>query len=453
MSSGSGTSIACYGCVDFANNERTLAYYNWACAEGMFPPNCTPRINLCVCDADAPNIPYVDPVTDEVCWYDPAAPESSEFLGVIVLNRPVKNSTFSRDVSDNFIEGSILNRAMIKGRSFVYDVLLLATSCEGMAYGKEWLRRLLEDAPCSSSTSQCDPCFGKRMSIRTTCPTGAATDDGLHEWFGVGLVDGLADSDDQANTGKCCCVLQQMTFTMQSESPYSHATLPVGVCNLPVDPDDYTRCYDWLVDCIDCSCEVVECDRCKYDPVCSCFPFIIPEPELPRNECEDCIPLAKIYECCCSDDLPGVYDTTFKIDIYSGIDINNEEFLDRGLRDFVLKIYQNPKGLPCITDDESYEMWCNEVPCTEININYIPYDSTLTIDGRTEKVTLTCGGVCKPYDHRISNTKGSLFPLLSSCEPIMVCAEFSYYNSQLLDGSPGVSPSRIKVDSYLRFRN
>lgn len=453
MSSGSGTSLACYGCVDFANNERTLAYHKWACANNLYPANCAPRIDLCICDADSPLSPFVDPVTDEVCWYDPTTPESAEFLGVIVLNRLVKNSTFSREVSDNAIEGSILNRPTIKGRSFVFDVLLLATSCEGMNYGKEWLRRLLEDAPCSSPSSQCEPCFGKRMSIRTACPTGDSMDDGLHEWFGVGLVDGLKDVDEQANTGKCCCILQHMEFTMQSESPWSHATEAIEVCDQDVDPDSYTRCFDWTSDCIDCGCVSVECDRCKYDPVCSCFPFVIPTPELPRDDCATCTPLARIIQCCCSDDLPGVYDTTFKIDIYSGVDVNNDAFLNAGMRDFTLKIYQNPKGLPCITDDDSYELWCGEEPCAEININYIPYDSTLTIDGRTERVSLTCNGVCKPYDHRISNTKGSLFPLLARCTPVMVCAEFSYYTTQLLGGDPGVKPANIKVDSYLRFRN
>lgn len=451
--SGGGTSLACYGCVEFANNERTLAYHRWACANNLFPAGCTPRIDLCACDADSPAEAFVDPITDEVCWYDPTVPESSEFLGVIVLNNPVKGSTFSREITDNFLEGSILNRPTIKGRTFVFRVLLLATSCEGMAYGREWLRGLTEDAPCSSPSSECEPCFGKRLGLRVACPVGDSADEGTHEWFGVGTVDGYTPEEENP-TGKCCCVLEEGTLTMQSESPWSHSVEPDEVCNQDVDPESYTRCFDWLEDCFDCGCEIVECDRCKYDPACTCFPFIIPEPDLPRtNPCESCPPLARIFQCCCSDDLPGVYDSTFKIDIYSGMDVNNDAFLRSGMRDFTLKIYQNPKGLPCITDDDSYSLWCNEVPCAEININYIPYDSILTIDGRTERVTLTCNGVCKPYTHRITNTKGSLFPLLSRCDPIMVCAEFSYYSTQLLSGDPGVSPANIKVDRYLRFRN
>lgn len=421
----------------------------------MFPPACQPKtFDLCFCDDDSPEIPFQDPITDNVCWYDPAVPESSEFLGIIILNRPVKNSTFSREVSDAFVEGSILNRPNLRGRSFVFEALMVATSCEGMDYGKEWLRRLLEDAPCQSdAASRCDSCFGRRMSIRKHCPEGDTTDDGLHEWMSVGLIDGIEDSDENNSRKECCCILQPITFTMQSESPYSFSTVAETICDTDVDPDGYNRCFDWMNDCLDCNCDPVECDRCKYDPVCTCFPFIIPEPELPRDECDTCIPLARIIQCCCTDDLPAGYDSTFKIDIYSGIDFSNEAFLDAGMRDFRIRIFQNPKGLPCITDDESYEMWCNEIPCIELVTNYIPYDSTLTIDGRTQKVNLNCNGVCKPYQHKITSSTGQVFPLVSRCTPLMVCAEWSYYNTQLLPEAPGVKPAHISVSSYLKFRN
>lgn len=239
-----GTSLACYGCVEFANNERTLAYYNWACANGMFPPGGQPKFfDLCFCPADSPSTPFTDPITDNVCWYDSAVPESAEFLGVIIGNRVVKNSTFSREVSDGFIEGSILNRPKLTGRTFVFDAVLIATSCEGMAYGEEWLRRLLEDASCrGDSESQCQSCFGRRMSLRKTCPDGDAADDGIHEWLSVGLIDGLQYSEDENNRRESCCIWNPVTFTMQSESPYSFSTVGNPVCDQDADPDSYNRC-------------------------------------------------------------------------------------------------------------------------------------------------------------------------------------------------------------------
>lgn len=451
----SGTSLACYGCVEFANNERTLAYHRWACANNLYPAGCVPEIlELCACPADSPEEPFTNPIDDEVCWYDPAAPESSEFLGIIILNRPVKNSTFSREVSDGFIQGSILNRPTIKGRSFVFEVLLLATSCEGMDYGKEWLRGLLEDAPCTSQGSQCQSCFGRRMSLRKNCPDGTPTDSGIHEWFSVGLVDGIADSDDSSDSRRCCCAIQPITFTMQSESPFSNSPLPTVICDIDADPDAFSTCYNWTTGCADCDCEEnPACDRCKFDQSCTNDAFVIPEPDLPRTEdCGVCTPLSTSVQCCCSSDLPSAYDTTFKIDIYSGFDVTNDAFMENGMRDYTVRVYQNPKGLPCVTNEESYLLWCAQEPCFEISMSYIPYDSTLTIDGRTEKVSLTCNGVCKPYDHAITNSKGSIFPLVSKCVPIMVCSVFSTYNTQYLPATAGVKPAHVTVSSYLRFR-
>lgn len=453
MASTNGTSLACYGCVEFAHNERTMAYYRNACAEGLFPATCKPEFfNLCHCESDSPVEPFVSPEEDEVCWFDSAVPESAEFLGVIILNRPAKNSTFERSVNDAFLEGSILGHPRIKGRPFVFDAILLATSCEGMAYGKEWLRALLEDAPCQgTSAAGCESCFGKRLGLRVHCPEGDTIDDGFHEWYSVGLVDGLQDSDDDNSGRDCCCILQPVTFTMHSESPYSFAQDAIEICDTEASEAGYVRCYDWLNDCpVE---EEGEPSRCKVDPLCDTPASLDFDPELPNDDCEPCTPVARVINACCTADLPAVYDTTFKIDIYSGVNPGDADFVRRGMRDFRLKVYQNPKGLPCITDDASYDLWVNEVPCIEFATTYIPYDAILSIDGRFERVTLTCGNVCKPYDFVLTSAQGPLFPLLSRCVPMMIVAEFSYYTSQLEPAAVGIKPSRVTVNSYLRFRN
>lgn len=450
----SSYSLACYGCVDFANNERTLAYYNWACANGMFPGNCRPTINsLCFCPDDEPDTPYVDPITDGVCWYDPAVPESGEFLGVIVLNDPVKgNSTFSREVTDGFVEGSILQRPRLRGRSFAFEVLLVATSCEGMAFGKEWLRRLLEDTLCNAGGS-CQSCFGRELSLRRFCPDGTSTDNGVHSWLSVGAIDGPQTVEESARR-ECCCVLQKMTFTLQSESPYSFG-VESELCSEVADPEtNFIRCFDWNKDCLDCGCaSAVECDRCKYDPVCTCFPFTIPEPVIEEG-CGYCEPFARIVQCCCTNDLPAGYDSAFRIQIYSGVDVNNPGYLNTGMRNFQLKIYENPRGIACITDDDSYDVWCGSgPPCAQLQISYIPADSTLTIDGRTNRITLECQGVCRPYDHVVTDATGPIFPLVSRCVPLMICAEFALPTTQTEPAASGVLPASVSVSSFLRFRN
>jgi len=440
-------SKVCYGCVDWANNERTLAYHKWACANNLYPPNCVPELlELCSCPADSEV--FVDPITDEVCWYDPAIPESSEFLGAIVLKiSGLEDSTFTRQVVDGFAEGSILSRPTVRGRSFGFEVLLIATSCEGMAFGLEWLRGVLEDTSCPDAT-RCESCSGRVMRLRKHCPPDEAADDGLREWLSVGLVDGITEIAGERRS--CCCVLKHITFTMTSESPYSFSTTEIVVCDTEASYDAFVRCYDFTQDCLDC----IEpcCDKCGFDNLCNCFPPVRIEPVI-EDDCY-CEPVAKIIQCCCIDDIPGLYDSTFKIDIYSGTDFSNDDYKLNGLRNFNLKIFDNPRGYDCITDEESYNDWCIRAsPCAHLVVNYIPEDSTITIDGRTGKITLDCLGRCVPFSHVVTSPIGQIFPLIAKCHPLMICAEWDYYNTQALPGDTGISPAKITARRYLRFRN
>lgn len=447
---GAAKSFVCYGCVDFANNTRTLAYHQWACQAGMYPEGGTPIIeNLCVCIDD--NGVYADPITDNVCWYDPLVPESAEFLGVIVLGiTGMRNSTFSREVLDGFLSGSILQRPRLRGKSFGFDVLLLATSCEGMNYGEEWLRSVLEDTGCQSAT-QCQSCGGREMAIRVHCAEDAVADDGLHVWHSVGLTDGMTAVDRQSRARGSCCTLRQFTFTMQSESPYSFSTPGVDLCTVEADPLGFVRCFNWSTDCFDCEEDC--CDKCGFDALCTCYRPEPIETVMLGDDCF-CTPLAKIVGSCCASGLPHGYDTAFKIDVFSGTDWSNDHYKQYGMRNLTIKLYDNPMGLACITDDDSYDEWCRmAAPCAELKIAYVPENSTLTIDGRTEKITLSCNGKCIPYGHVVTASDGTVFPLISRCHPMMVVSEWDYYNTQVLPAAAGVAPASVSVQSFLRFRN
>jgi hypothetical protein len=450
VSGAGGKSYVCFGCTDFANNARTMAYHKWACGEGRYQSQPPIIDELCICDDDGAVDDYVDPATDNVCWYDENVPESLDFLGVIVLGiTGLRSSTFSREVADGFIEGSVLQRGRLRGKSLGFDVILLATSCEGMAYGEEWLRSLLEEGGCNSSS--CGSCGGKELTVRISCPAPGSTDSGLHTWQSVGLVDGFTPSDPDYRSRASCCTIKRGTFTMQSESPYSFSPSGVLICEATADPEGYVRNYDWMNDCTTCQEDC--CDKCGFDALCTCY---TPEPIVPlalEDTCF-CTPLAKIVHSCCTADLPGGYDTAFKIDIYSGTDWSNDSYKRIGMRNLTIKLYDNPLSLPCITDDESYQDWCNRTaPCTELQVAYVPEDSTLTIDGRTNRIMLRCNGRCIPYDHVVTNVSGSVFPLVTRCQPLMIVTEFDLFGSQVMPLDTGVTPSSVTVESYLRFRN
>jgi len=449
LSAASGNSFACYGCIDWANNERTLAYYGWACANGMFPGSGTVIEDLCTCPADSPEDEFTDPATDQVCWYDPAVPESTEFLGAIILRvTGSRSSTVSRDVQDGFLEGSVLQRLKRKGRSFGFEILLVATSCEGMHYGEEWLRGVLEDDMCAAQDT-CQSCSGRELTLRVHCPTGDTTDDGLHTWHSVGVVDGLTPVEREARQRASCCNLQKFTFSMQSESPYSFSTVAQDGCEMEVDPDGFVRCYDWMNDCEDCQEDC--CDECGFDAYCTCFTPPVVEPEEITDNCF-CVPLARAIDSCCIE--PQGYETTFKIDVFSGTSWSDNNYKTYGMRNYTLQIFDNPIGYDCITDEETYNLWCNRAaPCAELRIAYVPYNSTLTIDGRTGKVTLTCKNKCVPYDQVVTNISGALFPLVTRCQPIMIVSMWDYYNTQLMPNEEGVERSKTVVNTYLRFKN
>lgn len=445
-------SYASFGCAVFADNHRTYQYHQWACANNLYPENQAPDIDDCSCDNDDPLVEWTDPVTDLAPWYDPAYPDSADFLGAIILKQTgARASTHSRETADAFDEGTVLGPPRKRGRAIVLDLLILGTSCPGVDYGMEWLRRLFEDGICAcSSTDPCEPCSGKQFTLRVFCGDADECDAGLRTWDSTGAVDGITPVEDDSLKDQCC-VAQRVTVTIQTESPYSFSC-EAEECSIPLDMDAFTRCYDWLADCHDCddSC----CDRCGYDALCTCYPVPDPQITLPSNECW-CPPLQKIVQCCCIDDIGEAFDTALRIDIFSGYDPSNDMFTRIGMRNLTLRVFDNPDNLECITDEDSYEIWqsnCNELLRFEFQVAYIPSDATLTIDGRRNRIFLTCDGVCRSYGQVVTSTTGSIFPLIARCAPIMVCAEYDALNSQPSDVLPA-QPSSMTINSYRRWFN
>lgn len=441
-----------YGCAVFADNLRTLTYHEWAKDNQLYPEECCPEMQDCSCPNDDPLTPYTDPVTDAVPWLDPTLPASGEFLGAMILKADgSRNSTFSREVADAFGDGSVLGRPRLRGRSIVLELLVLGYTCQGVDYGLEWLRRLFESEICAcSSTDPCESCTGKSFTLRVFCGDDEDCDTGIRTWDSTGPVDGITVVEDDA-LKDCCCVARKVTVTIQTESPYSFNCESIE-CDVDADEEAYSRCFDWGLDCLDCAENC--CDRCGYDALCTCFPIIEPEITLLTNDCF-CEPLQKTIQCCCIENVGQSYDTALRLDIYSGVNDTDDAFTEVGLRNMRVRVFDNPDGLPCITDEDSYNDWqavCDDLLRFEFQVAYVPSDATLTIDGRKERVYLTCDGVCRPFGHVVTNQLGSIFPFVTRCNPIMVCVEFDTNNTQF-DSGVNILPSHITVTSYRRWFN
>ena len=423
-----------FGCATFADNNRTYAYHLWACANDLYPDECQPTMENCSCELDDSLVPYVDPITDVAPWYDPSDPASAEFLGVMILGVDGdRDSTVKREVSDAFGDGSILNRQRLIGRSLVFELLILATSCRGQDYGIEWLRRVFETNLCGCAPDPCDSCAGKRLTLRSECGDGLPCDTGLRSWESTGVVDGIKLVKDD-NLEGCSCIAQRASLTLQSEHPYSFSCEEVA-CDLPIDPDAFTRCYDWETGCQNC-CVDVQCERCLTDLGCTCFGSSDATPtEIRTDDCW-CEPLERLIQTCCIDFTGIAYDTAFKIALFSGYDDTGSPdglaFTDLGLRNTRISIYDNPDGLDCIDDVATYDAWCATYPEPrfELQIPYVPSNATLTLDGRTNKILMDCDGACRPFPYQVSNLSGTIFPLVTQCDPVMIVVEWDILNSQ-----------------------
>lgn len=459
-------SFAQFGCAPFADNARTFAYHKWACENDLYPDGCTIDLFDCSCPLDDPDTPYTSPndPLNPAPWFDSDDAASGEFLGAMILRvEGVTDSTAKREPTDAFGDGTILNRMRLDGRSFTFEIILLSLSCRGADYGVEWLRRVLETDLCGCGPSPCNACYGKELTLRRSCDDdGETCDTGLRSWTSVGVVDGIKVSSDENNS--CCCVVQRATFVLQSEQAFSFGCTK-DVCSMnSVTTPSITNCFDWYSECDQC-CDHdryggrSKCDRCMVDPICSDLTVDDPVPTSIDTfaDCY-CEPLQRQVQACCVDGIGTGFDTALSIDIFSGVDgsgdVLAEEFLRNGLRNLRISVFDNPDNLPCITDEESYEVFCasNPIPRFEIQIPYIPANSTLRIDGRAQRVYLECEGVCRPFPYAIDNTRGRLFPLVTNCEPMMVTFEWDVANSQLRTGA-GRVPSMIDMQTHRRWRS
>lgn len=463
-----GTSYSCFGCVEFALDARTLAYHRWACETGRYETmtlgaNRIIRNLLCPCPAD--DAPFTNPIDDQVCWYDPLIPESADFLGVIVRKiEGLRKSTLRREVLDGMAGGSILMQPFIGGKQLGFEVYILATSCAGMDYGIEWLRRQFEDDnACPSDASLCTSCQGRLMTIRTSCPVDpeAVSFTGLRSFAAAATIDGIDVVEDDFPLGpSMCCVLRRATFTIQTESAKSYSTLPVSECSITAADDelfnllgncaDPTEAPEWEQCCPICG---TGCDPCTYDPACDCLPPLVIEPVTVQSTAP-CFtdPLCRLVGGIGIGNVAAGYETALRLSLFAGSAPLNPAFQKFGMRNVVIRIWENPELLPTPDDLETYEALAERYrPCAELGVSWMPSGSELIIDGMSAKTWLKCNGRCVDHSSRVHSISGSVFPLTTRCTNLIVTAEWDTLNVVAIDDAPNM-PSSLTVEAFQGFR-
>lgn len=358
-----------YGGTEIINSSRTLQY---AERFGIYlgcQDSC-PDLNVVLGDESYQT-------GFDVPWDDVTQP--SGFLGFVGQSiTGMENGTLRNIVTDLPGDGSSIGLQRRSRRELLIQVLAVGANRAALDYGIAWLNSALRGAVCDATSS----CTGATLCFYDECPdcTGQTADEcnteHLKNLFHVGVLEpptvvsritlnGVCEGSNEPAAG---AVLE---FTLVAGIPHIYSQ-PQLLAN--VDGADWVPNQGWYPD------SVIDCPPaidCAVDPNC---PEVSAPPEIP-------VPLAA-----CVEHLPGLYDTAWVsvsgatlsdwfekvpyIEIYSG---------STEMRSIAVRFANNPAGVAC----NNTNMGSCRI-CVTAFIPYIPAGSTVVIDGRVERATVTC---------------------------------------------------------------
>lgn len=153
-------------------------------------------------------------------WTDSSRPESKEFLGLWIDEIDGLDGSITRSVDQKMggLGGASLGPLVATGRAVKVHGYLMAQSCRGLDYGREWLIDILSTA--------CNPCPDAVMRIRVAVPSpddGTNDAEGLYYFYDVGLTDGPVIGPSSAD-----CDLAEVNFTLTAGNGLKYqAPLPL----------------------------------------------------------------------------------------------------------------------------------------------------------------------------------------------------------------------------------
>lgn len=358
-------------------------------------------------------------------WYDPAAPESIDFAGLLVTSLTgLEPGLFQRPVIETAGVGAIIGQGRQTAPQIVVTGLLMAASCCAAEYGLRWLSSALRQscAPGALCAGRdllflsCEPSFPDE-----DCPENEGQDYEalLAPYYrtlkNAALVSGPVVSNIIPRGCPTCheCAFMEVTFTIAAGDPciYRDPIPLLADGTFDCGTDQQGNCIEWVTDPA-LSCED-ECGtfNCATDPNCE----DLNPPSMPSilNPCvNECIGGIVCRSCL---DIPlGIFPSTgegtLQIRIFAGT---------LPMRKIQIRIWENPLGLDPLELDD-----CDV--CTELNISYIGPDATLTIDGASRSSTISCpGGADVRANPFIASGSGSgsfAYPSFSGCGgPYTLC--------------------------------
>jgi hypothetical protein len=227
---------------EIANWARTMEYLK----AGLAGPGLTlQRLDACPILYDPDNVGtpavFADPKTDNAPWYDPARPESEQFLGVVVNNVvPTPQEGRTATTVPGRFGGSNLSAISSGGMTLAVTATLVAASVSGAEYGEEWLRAALADP-------MCDACGTSTVEYRRTCPPSDGSNPSLGYW--IGYQAGVT-SPPTLGAQDALGIFTDLSWTWTSEDAYLYkppsSAIPSEILNPSDVPGPCTNFDDWL---------------------------------------------------------------------------------------------------------------------------------------------------------------------------------------------------------------
>lgn len=448
--------------VELWNRARVARYMS----NGVKPPRvslvCDPCAGLedlipCIEDQAPQQTPpiadgYQLPELDGAPWYDPAAPESKDFAGMLVLETSL-SAVVDRRMVQNIGHGATLTRVRFEGRTLTVRGLLVGRTCCASSYGFKWLTQaLLGDF--------CDACDGCLLSFLTCSPTDVSDclmvfeDDGGHvpyfrapeatEWgrgtdfvrqmYGAGLLQGPTAVATRSG-GSCGCgcgALTEVEFTIGVGNPWLYRIEELVVGDALLGGCETETCRIVFDDSSTCDpldpCAVV--DDCDVDPDSPTVPTAPPAGLLPTSQ-SGCLALVVGRNCVSVPADREWFDQALIIEISAG---------SAPLRNLTLHAWQNPIGLECCgVDNQDYFSDCNA--CATLLVGYVPAFGVLRFDSAAREVTITCNNLTRPAAKNLATVVGLPFEWFEvGCQPVCLGIDVDCVN---ISGDAAVTVYRV----------
>lgn len=389
--------------------------------------------SICTCPTLTPEVlghtgPYTTPddVASPAPWYDPAVPESAQFLGFLPLSIDgVDDNPRGRSVTGAVGGGGVFGPARDRPRTMVVSGVIIGSTCCGAAYGLQFLAESLR--ACSG-----DSCDGDCFTMYNCCPDAGLTPaqfNAAHRrtFRRTALTDGPTV---QRYTGSGSCASSNCTagaelidveFTLVAATPWAWTDpIPVLSVNPPIADD--TDCIVWCESAATTgpeSCSPGEClfQNCVPDSdPCGDPRHKIPPPPTPKIPAGSfCAPLAP-ERACYSIDLstrPQWATDVPRIEIYSGA---------TELRNIRVTMYEKPDGTTDTCDQVADKSQCKIVQ--DFNVTYMPARATMTLDGPVGRAIIDCGSGCGTATTAFGSQDGGPVKIADlDCASYCVCIE------------------------------